>query len=59
MRASPTSVCGMKPVSYEPEATIVCGLNVQLYETLSYLCMRPEATSVFGLEPLLYAALSY
>ena len=33
--------------------------KLQVYEALSYACMRPEATSVRGLKPLVHEALSY
>ena len=35
------------------------GLQLLVYEALSYWCMRPSATSVCGLELLGYTALRY
>jgi hypothetical protein len=42
-----------------PSATSVGGLELLVYEALSYLCVRPYATTVGGLELLVYEVLSY
>ena len=39
-----------------PSATSVSGLELLVYEALSYYCMRPWATSVCGLQLLVYEA---